>query len=152
MLRYNHYMYTTSQTGSELLATLNMAQTTSCLNRVHAWGGWAQRGTSWAPYLRLNVLFKNVPSDVSFAKSCCGYLLPLGSGNLRACTIDAQHHTKCPNFHTSRCTPCQVFVASLCGMLSALASSNEYLYMQIYTYDSKSDTSRTHQNVCEDGK
>ena len=44
--------------------------------RVNVWGGWVQGGTSWAPYLRPNILFKEVPVDLAFAKCCFDHLLP----------------------------------------------------------------------------
>lgn len=45
---------------------------------VNVWGCWVQGGTSWAPYLCPNIIFKDVPADVAFAKSCFVHLLPLG--------------------------------------------------------------------------
>ena len=44
--------------------------------RVNVWGGWVQGGTSWAPYLRPNILFSEVPADLAFAMCCFDHLLP----------------------------------------------------------------------------
>ena len=44
--------------------------------RVNVWGGWVQGGTSWAPYLRPNILFQDNPADLAFAKCCFGHLMP----------------------------------------------------------------------------
>ena len=48
--------------------------------QINVWGGWVQGGTSWAPYLRPDIHFANVPADVLFAKACFGHLLPVGVG------------------------------------------------------------------------
>ena len=43
--------------------------------RINLWGGWVQGGTSWAPYLRPDIHFADVPSHVAFASlasgTCC---------------------------------------------------------------------------------
>ena len=44
---------------------------------INQWGGWVQGGTSWAPYLRPDILFRDNPDDVAFVKSCFSQLLPL---------------------------------------------------------------------------
>lgn len=44
---------------------------------INVWGGWVQGGTSWAPYLRPDILFKDNRADVNFAKACFSHLLPV---------------------------------------------------------------------------
>ena len=44
---------------------------------INVWGGWVQGGTSWAPYLRPDIRFKDNRADVDFAKACFSHLLPV---------------------------------------------------------------------------
>ena len=46
--------------------------------QINVWGEWFQEGTSWAPYLRPDIHFADVPSDIVFAKACFGHTLPIG--------------------------------------------------------------------------
>ena len=44
---------------------------------INLWGGWVQGGTSWAPYLRPDILFKDNRADIDFAKAYFSHLLPV---------------------------------------------------------------------------